>query len=221
MSPNTCPLCGKTNPPGEWACEACGARLPQAGQISPPNPAPSGPRIPPPAPPRASFFSNFAALPFLTLVGALASIIFGLSFAYSGYNGYRHSQQGTKWPTVEGQILESRVEQTGGRYRRRGGRYRGEFTPIVRYSYQVNGGVYEGSKLTSTDSSGSKVTMERKLMEYGVGTKVPVYYNPADPSDSLLEPGEQSNDLIRLITGLLMTAVGAVFAVGAFLGLRR
>lgn len=29
---NKCPLCGKVNPDSEWACEDCGAKLPNAGQ---------------------------------------------------------------------------------------------------------------------------------------------------------------------------------------------
>ena len=31
---NKCPLCNKINPPSEWLCEACGAKLPMHGQKS-------------------------------------------------------------------------------------------------------------------------------------------------------------------------------------------
>jgi hypothetical protein len=86
----------------------------------------------------------------------------------------------SKWPSVRGTVLSSRVEL------RESGEGGVMEHPAVVYSYEVKGETYKGERIApgpSLSGSGAKQVVAR----YPAGNQVNVYYNPKDPSDSVLE----------------------------------
>jgi hypothetical protein len=98
-------------------------------------------------------------------------------FVLGGYYLY-HGTSSVQWPFVEGRILYSHA---------RGGRHP---ETLLWYEYYVGNRRYLGSNYRN----GGNVTpflesAEAAAKQYPVGRAVPVYCNPRDPQDALIEPG--------------------------------
>ncbi len=119
------------------------------------------------------------------------------------------------WPTAEGEVLESRVEEKEGHSD--GSRYV-HYVPVLRYAYAVDGRTFRGDRLSFTWSWGQIVKREHAeamLAAYPLGSRPKVSYNPADPSDSVLE-ARAPKDEWRAIAffGLLFIGVGIYVLAG-------
>ncbi len=88
----------------------------------------------------------------------------------------------TTFPTAEGVVTRSNLVKG-----------RGDEGPVyqlaVAYDYEVNGQKYTGSRYNSVDLNTGKRSWQRVADELPVGARVPVYYDPADPAESMLRPG--------------------------------
>ena len=85
-----------------------------------------------------------------------------------------------QWPTTTGTVtlstVEARSDSEGGT----------TYYPVVRYSYQVGGQIFQGSRIApgmEVGGSGAGKVSAR----YPMGAQVPVYYDPQSPSDAVLE----------------------------------
>ena len=90
----------------------------------------------------------------------------------------------TTWPATTGRVIKSRVEVSGGEHT--------SVYPRITYAYDVNGRAYQNDLLRAGDrimrvSTGQDAyaTVDR----YPEGANVTVYYNPANPQESVLEKG--------------------------------
>jgi len=80
------------------------------------------------------------------------------------------------WPTTQAEILQSDLEEDAD-----------GFAPRVEYSYEVNGIRYLGERLDFHTVNRTTDTEARKHLEpYPVRSIIPLYYNPQNPSDSVL-----------------------------------
>ena len=82
------------------------------------------------------------------------------------------------WPVTEGTIIESKVEYDGDSY-----------SPKVRYRYQVHTEILDGDVITYRGFRADKSAVEAYVKKYHEAAKVFVYYDPAAPANSVLEPG--------------------------------
>jgi hypothetical protein len=87
------------------------------------------------------------------------------------------------WPGIEGIILERSVaiehDADGQIYR-----------PVVRYKYELDGKLYQGSCIDWSMVAHRKYTSARqKLDKYDPGRMAKVHYDPANPTMSVLQPG--------------------------------
>ncbi|SIQ18143.1 DUF3592 domain-containing protein [Aquipseudomonas alcaligenes] len=90
-----------------------------------------------------------------------------------------------EWPTTEGVITASRIDRQLADSAYRSGY---EYEVRVEYSYQVDGVRYQGNRLRIQPAEYSSASSARReLMQYPVGGKVRVYYNPQQPERSLLK----------------------------------
>lgn len=97
--------------------------------------------------------------------------------------------QTENWPSVQGTITRSEVVET----RRNKST---EYGLKLAYAYSVDGQPHVGSKVQSTQSmSGNRRFAEKQVARYPVGTRVPVYYQPGQPSEAVLETGLDSSEL--------------------------
>jgi len=88
-----------------------------------------------------------------------------------------------KWAQTEGTITSGEVIS----FRSSGqNMYRASLT----YNYTVEGKEFHSDAIHSgTSSTSFKYFPQRKIDKHPAGSKVPVFYNPDQPSEALLEPG--------------------------------
>jgi hypothetical protein len=101
-----------------------------------------------------------------------------------------------KFPSVHGLVVRSEVGQ--GAVSRRG--------VEIEYNYAVDGKNYTGHRFRYDDHN---VALEwnAAVDEHPRWSFVTVYYNPANPGDSLLKPGVDGSDLLLLLFALPLNVV--------------
>ena len=111
------------------------------------------------------------------------------------------------WSSIMGTVLTSYLE------RRRSGNSGSANYPVVQYSYQVNGQMYQGMKIApgmEVGGTGAGKVVER----YPEGAQVMVFYDPNNPSDAVLEKKAPAQWLIWLILVILdVTLCGVAIAI--------
>ena len=144
-------------------------------------------------------------------------IIFGLIFV--GVGGFlavftlvdlRSAKRAAAWPQVQGKVRTSRVVE---RETRRGTSYSAE----VKYEYEVDGIQHTSDRIKfewqSTGYRSAEATAER----YPAGSPMPVYYDPQEPSLSVLEREIEVGSVIFVILfGLLFVGFGIYMLSGLF-----
>jgi hypothetical protein len=122
--------------------------------------------------------------------GMLSGVVFGLVFvavgavvAFFGVRTFQNAQASQDWPSVRGQVTESRV-----------GTHDSDGTTMysaeIVYEYTVNGRNYINDRVRFGEGSSSNPRpAHNTVAEYPVGAGVDVYYSPDDPLNAVLEPG--------------------------------
>ena len=84
------------------------------------------------------------------------------------------------WPSTIGTVVMSTIEQRSSS--------EGGYTdyPVVQYSYQVSGQMYQNMKLAPGPEVGGSGA-RKVVAKYPAGAQVMVFYNPQNPSDAVLE----------------------------------
>ena len=109
----------------------------------------------------------------------LFCLAFGTSLAIQGIRA-------SSWPMAKGIVIKSEVKALKTQEKIRIAR----LCFYIDYIYQVRDKVYEGHKISvGWQCFGSEDKIKRLLMLYPSGKKIQVYYNPKNPSQSLLQPG--------------------------------
>lgn len=108
-------------------------------------------------------------------------------------------QGSESWPSVQGQVIDSMVQT---RSSRKGTTY----APQITYTYAVNGTPYSGTRQQARNPvMSSQQEAQSYLQAYPVNAKIQVFYQPADPQNSVLKPGLVTTDyLIMLLPGLFV-----------------
>jgi hypothetical protein len=114
------------------------------------------------------------------------------------------------WPSTRAHIVKS---QTRAVHRRSGGEVTQVMTaPDIEYEFRLGDRVVRGTRI----GVGEIADTEAVLNHYPVGATVPVYYNPKDPADALLERDPPFPVLwLYLIAAAVLIAGFAVLAVFA------
>jgi hypothetical protein len=122
---------------------------------------------------------------------ATAPIALAISFVaiyaavHTGTKIYKSSIASPTWPSVTGEVLTSAVAKGCGKRK-------GYFLQIT-YAYVVNEKRRTNDRISYTDHfcSGSRAAAESIAAKYRPGASMQVYYDPQDPSDSVLNRGTQ------------------------------
>lgn len=116
-----------------------------------------------------------------------------------------------EWPLTEGVIERIEVKrewQKGGKGRH--GRWL--YSPYAAYAYEVYGVRRVNDRFGILKSSSSKaVAAQRFVEEHPVGSRIGVRYNPADPTDSVLDVPDAPKR--SFADEWMLTAMGGVFAL--------
>jgi len=114
----------------------------------------------------------------------------------------------SRWPIVKGYIVSGEITKE---YNENHSRTR--FTPLITYSYEVNGKNYKNNRISTGDFGSGDVRDAQKVLDkYHTGLVVDVYHEPDKPENALLKPG------ISIISIVILLA-GVIFAVSAVLGM--
>lgn len=120
-----------------------------------------------------------------------------------------------RFPATEGIILSSEVT----RHEDSDGTTHGV---AIRYAYSVGGREYEGDRYRyDTSTSSDSGWAHRAVNARPPGTKVKVYYNPANPENAVLSPGIQGSDLFLFTFMTPFNAAMLGFWWAGWLKLRR
>lgn len=116
-----------------------------------------------------------------------------------------------KWPTVYGILKELTI--SGGlpdEARNEANKGYTIYKPRITYTYQVGANNYISHRLTYSEIATSNIKSIKKLMaRLKIGEQVKVYYNPNDPTVSVVIPGTVMATYILIFSGIVF----AVFAV--------
>lgn len=144
----------------------------------------------------------------------LLSFLCGLLVAYLGAKSAlqdgRHIRKLThleEFTETPGRFLQVRV--------RRDSSGSGEHYPDVLYEYFVDGKSIWGWRLSYEDEPRPEAYWKERLARYAVGGTVPVYYNPAEPKDSIVEKKRDSlyRVAMKMGLGVLFLAAGLLLAI--------
>lgn len=118
----------------------------------------------------------------LIIIGGMALlVILNLIFLAVILTTRRKVSQVRGWPSTQGVVMSSTVES------RSSGDDGGLVDyPVVKYSYQVGAQAFQGHRIApgpEPRGSGARRVADR----YAQGAPVPVFYNPQNPSDAVLE----------------------------------
>jgi hypothetical protein len=144
------------------------------------------------------------------LVVIAISVVILIKFGVDILKGYKSRS----WPTASGTVLDSEMEAH--QSRDEDGDIRTTYGATIQYKYIVDGQEFQGNRRTFSNVRTSSVRNTEKILErYPPGSSVDVFYDPDDPSSSVLEPGVGASTYI-----LLAVAIGfLVFGIAGALGL--
>lgn len=138
----------------------------------------------------------------LTL-GGVALVLFGISFL-------KDANASKNWPVAPGQVQSTRPQRsTSSR------KYNPPYHYAVTYRYEVAGIAYSNNRYSLGDgptaskrfqSKGEAIAAARK--DYPVGQTIDIYYNPAEPSSSVIKPGVSFGTLVPLVMGCIFLPSG-------------
>lgn len=120
------------------------------------------------------------------------------------------------WPTARATVTESswityHQGSVVGQNRQVAGRGY-THAPRVMYTFTVGNAVYTGSRIRFGEyRDGNLRAVVRIAERYPVGRVVLAAYHPSNPSQSVLEHGLQSGNLIFVAVGLVFLGIGAFF----------
>jgi hypothetical protein len=140
---------------------------------------------------------------------SIGGMFFGLvftgigGFAFQAVKKIKAKAQVTlTWPTADGAVVHADVHTS--HHDDSKGHSRTTYTPEVIYNYIVNGVQYSGKSIAVCGVSKGPGFAKAVVAKYPEFSKVTVHYNPANPADAVLEPGN--------IEGLnALYVVGGVF----------
>jgi hypothetical protein len=118
------------------------------------------------------------------------------------FNQVERVKQVQAWPTTTGVVIESKLLVSHrhpdltdpGRVQEPGihiERARTEYDADIRYRYEVSGAGFEGRSVTPGNVAVDD-DVRRWVAKYPKGSKVTVHYNPARPTDAVLESGAEA-----------------------------
>jgi hypothetical protein len=142
----------------------------------------------------------------------LLAIVFlctGIAIGIYGYGVLGDSKASGSWPSVEGTVVTSEVEQSRDTTSKSRNKYK--YSPNIVFEYEVGDYVYSSDRVEFvTTTSKSPNDIREITARYPVGSGVAVFYDPADPGNSVLTPGVSWKSYIFLAMGAIFALVGVV-----------
>jgi hypothetical protein len=105
-----------------------------------------------------------------------------------------------KWPTSSGTITASALERSPESKRR--------YRAVVQYRYRVGAAEYQSDRVFWGGNEGRQRHMALVVEAYPVGRKVPIHYDPQNPTEAILDPAQNAGSRPLVLYGVAMMALG-------------
>ncbi|HEX3766580.1 MAG TPA: DUF3592 domain-containing protein [Kofleriaceae bacterium] len=142
---------------------------------------------------------------------AIFILLIGVAAVVGGITLMSASRKARSWPVATGRITERSVGPSTTTGASRPGRY---FEPRVTYDYTVAGKSYQGHRIGLATEAYDEDKARKVASE--LPDSVEVHYNPADPSDAVLQPSSLAMSLFVLIFGVIAVLVGGGMLLASF-----
>lgn len=143
----------------------------------------------------STIFLIFFTLFWTALVGVFNTVII---------SDIIRREQAQSYPSTRGTVIRSVIKETGSSDDT-------TYSPEIDFTYPVNGKTYSSNTYRYGQvGSSQRSHADSVVAQYVVGQQVVVYYNPADPTDAILDRDTQGMDLFLF---LIMTPFN-VFMLG-------
>lgn len=142
----------------------------------------------------------------MLVIGFFAAFsLIGWLMLMQGYEQLRQAQAIEHWPTAVGTILAVDVQAVDGGA---GARWR----PQVTYGYAVNGRAITATRITPGKAPNIKDEIQARdyVGQYLPQTPVTVHYNPADMTESVLQPATPRSAYLNLGLGAGLACLGPI-----------
>jgi len=134
---------------------------------------------------------------------AFLMIIIAPFVAYVSIERFLDGQSSMSWPTTQGKVISSAVEED------QHSRIKKSFKPRIEYQYALEKKEYVGSEISHHDVGyGDRVNADNIVAKYPVGFQLDVYYDPDDYSRAVLEPGNSWRAYLFLAVPIAMLGFG-------------
>ncbi len=153
-----------------------------------------------PNPNHSNFLLIVKVLFGIALVAGSPALAMGL------IDKFHKARKSDDWAEAEATITESKVikKKLGGDT---------AYAPEVAYTFEVNGKKYQGSRIAlAASDSRSQATASQLAQKYSEGTHHPVYYDPSNPQNCVLEKGAGWFHYLVLLVPVVFLLGGAYVA---------
>ncbi len=148
-------------------------------------------------------------MPVITVVllGVAAAMVYGATAQY----------RTESFLETGGRVVRTEIEESTSTT---GGSRSTSYEPIIEYEFSVNDTRYESNQYTlGVRMLGGKDDAEQELSQHPVGSEIRVFYDPEDPTCSVLVTGTGSGEIIFIAIAILLvglTVLGWVITIGKF-----
>lgn len=133
-------------------------------------------------------------------------VIIGLVIMALGGKSLLKASASESWPTTKAVVKSSEIESYYDRESRNT-----TYGAEVIYEYVVDGNEFVGDRVKFGKVASDYEDANYYLKKYPKGKSIVTYYNSADPSESILEPGIHSSTWFKPIFGFVFTLFGSLF----------
>jgi hypothetical protein len=139
----------------------------------------------------------------------------GMVLTFDGFmaHGIYKQYESQHYPSVTGTITHSEVQS---HRTSKGGT---SYDAVINYRYEIGGQTFEGNKLRFGIKVSSSANAYAAVSAHPPGSTAQVFYNPANPQESLLSPGVNGSDFMfaLFLTPFNMVMFGFWIGIGGWL----
>ncbi len=151
---------------------------------------------------------------------ALLFLAIGVVLIILHRRNIRKAEESISWLETTGTINESKVVQGSNVLMNNDedGESAPVFYPEISYTYRVAGLEYTSKRLTfaGVKSFSKQENAEKAASFYPVGTQMPIYYDPKNPKEAVVDKTAKKSNIL-LTFGILFIIIGlATVLIGAF-----
>lgn len=134
---------------------------------------------------------------------ALVFFAAGVALLIYGIGLIRDARACEHWPQVSGKIISTEAQVVAKE------KNKTTYAPSVTYRYEVAGKSYESSRVTLVPrNTKNRSSVEAMLAPYRVGDTAPVFHDPKDPANAILDTTLAGTEWAYAIGGVLLLGVG-------------